>query len=124
MFDKRLILIRPEVAKTSRRRFPPIEDALAHWVDDSLRKTDGPVVPHGEGWFKAQFSKLCAAARVDPPHNALRHSFASYWLARTGEQGVGRCAVILGNAESVARAHYIESLQPADGDAWFGIRRA
>ena len=95
-----------------------------HWIDDPLRKAEGPVVPHGEGWFKARFPKLCAAAKVDPPHNALRHSFASYWLARTGEQGVGRCAVILGNSESVARSHYIESLAPGDGDKWFGIRRS
>jgi integrase len=123
MFDKRLILVRPEVAKTSRRRFPQIEDALAHWIDDSLRKTEGAVIPHGEGWFKERFAKLCAAAKVAPTHNALRHSFASYFLARTGEQGVGRCAVILGNSESVARSHYIESLMPGDGDAWFGIRR-
>ena len=122
MFDKKLILVRPEVAKTSRRRFPPIEPALEHWIDESIRKTEGAVIPHGEGWFKERFAKLCLAAKVDPPHNALRHSFASYFLARTGEQGVGRCAVILGNSESVARSHYIESLMPGDGDAYFGIR--
>jgi site-specific recombinase XerD len=123
MFDKKLILIRSEVSKTSRRRFPPIEDALAHWIDEPLRKTEGPVIPHGEGWFKERFKNLCDAANVDPPHTALRHSFASYFLARTGEQGVGRCAVVLGNAEAVARSHYIESLAPGDGDRWFGIRR-
>src|SRR6516165_1005313 len=123
MFDKRLILVRPEVAKTSRRRFVPIEPALEHWLDESLRKTEGAVMPHGEGWFKARFAKLCEAAKVDLPHNALRHSFASYYLACTGEQGVGRCAVILGNTEGVARTHYIESLMPGDGDAYFGLRR-
>ena len=123
MFDKKLILVRPEVAKTSRRRFVPIEPALEHWLDESLRKTEGAVMPHGEGWFKARFAKLCEAAKVDLPHNALRHSFASYYLACTGEQGVGRCAVILGNTEGVARTHYIESLMPGDGDAYFGLRR-
>jgi integrase len=122
MFDKKLILIRPEVSKTSRRRFVPIEDALSHWITESMRKTEGAVMPHGEGWFKERFAKLCEVAKVDPPHNSLRHSFASYFLARTGEQGVGRCAVILGNSESVARSHYIESLMPGDGDAYFGIR--
>jgi hypothetical protein len=30
----------------------------------------------------------------------------------------------MGNSESVARKHYIESLAPGDGDAWFNVRRS
>jgi integrase len=125
--DKRLIVVRPEVAKTTRRksgdrRFPPIEDALMHWLEP-YRQESGAVVPYAESTFRRHFRALCVEAGVSPGHNALRHSFASYWLARGGKEGVGRLALIMGNSESVARRHYIETLEPGDGDRWFNIRR-
>jgi len=52
----------------------------------------------------------------------LRHSFASYWLARS-ENGVGALSKQMGNSESVCRRHYLETLTPDEGKAWFAIRR-
>jgi integrase len=128
MFDRELIVIRGEVAKQTRResgdrRFVKIEPALRHWLEPH-RKNEGAVVQFTESWLRKQLRRLYAAAGVAPVDNGLRHSFASYWLARTGADGVGRLAVQLGNSEAVARKHYIESLMPGDGDAWFKIRRA
>ena len=31
--------------------------------------------------------KLRLASKVNPPANALRHSYASYWLARSSKEG-------------------------------------
>lgn len=128
LWSKGLIHVRPEVAKTTRRkrgdrRYPPIEPVLAHWLAPH-RKDSGPVVQYSESSFRIQYRRLCRAAECDPAHNALRHSFASYWLARSGEEGVRRLAVIMGNSEGVAKRHYIETLEPSAGEAWFGIRRA
>jgi len=128
LWDKGLLQVRPEVAKTTRRksgdrRYPPIEPALAYWLEGH-RKESGSVVPYSESSFRKQFRKLSNAAGCEPAHNALRHSFASYWLARGGgKEGVGRLAVIMGNSEAVARRHYIETLEPDAGAAWFGLRR-
>lgn len=128
LFEKGLLQVRPEVAKTTRRkggdrRYPPIEPALLHWIEPH-RKESGPVVPYSEAAFRRHFRSLCAAAGCEPAHNALRHSFASYSLARAGQEGVGKLAVIMGNSEAVCRRHYVESLEPGDGEKWFGIRRA
>lgn len=60
LWNKRLVEIRPEVAKKTRRRvgdrrFIPIERALEHWLDP-YKKESGPVVElsdscSGSGWF-------------------------------------------------------------------------
>jgi integrase len=142
LFDKKLIVIRAEVAKQTRRksgdrRFVRIEPALEEWLKP-YKKKSGPVVEFTESWFRKLLRGtkkapketdppachgLFRLAQVTPPDNGLRHSFASYWLARTGAEGVGKLAIQLGDSESVAKRHYIESLMPGDGDAWFGIRR-
>src|SRR5271166_2216488 len=128
MFDKRLIVVRGEVAKqttreTGNKRFVPLEDTLIEWLS-AHRKVDGRVVPFTESWFRKLLRRLHIAAEVASVDNALRHSYASYFLARTGADGVGRLAINMGTSEAVAKAHYIEALEPGDGDKWFGIRRA
>jgi integrase len=128
LWEKRLLHVRPEVAKQTRRksgdrRYPPIEPALAHWTEPH-RKDAGPIVSCSKYYFLKRMRALFIQSEVLPVRNGLRHSFASYWLARTGQEGVGRLAVILGCSEAVAKRHYVSTLEPGDGDAWFGIRRA
>jgi integrase len=127
-FNKRLITVRDTVAKATQRkhgdrRFIPMEDALVHWLGP-IKRVHGSVVPVRETVFSRQMRRLHAATGIAPEPNALRHSFASYWLARAELEGVGALAKRMGNSESVARRHYIESLSPAEGQAWFAIRRA
>jgi site-specific recombinase XerD len=124
-FTKRLITVRDDVAKTTRRklgnrRFVPMESALCSWLT-SYRLDNGPVVRVSDAAFRRQMKKLFAAAELTPEQNALRHSFASYWLARA-ENGVGVLAKHMGNSESVCRRHYLETLSPDEGKAWFAIR--
>jgi integrase len=123
---KRLITVRDGVAKATRRklgnrRFVPMERALIAWLA-RYRQDDGPVVPVSDAAFRRQMKSLSTAAGVDPDQNALRHSFASYWLARS-DNGVGALSKIMGNSESVCRRHYLETLTPGEGRAWFSIRR-
>ena len=125
-WSKRLITIRDEVAKVTRRklgnrRFVPMEDALISWLA-RYRRDEGPIVPVSDAAFRRRMKKLCAAVKLDPDQNALRHSYASYWLARS-ENGVGELAKRMGNSESVCRRHYLETLSPDEGKAWFAIRR-
>jgi integrase len=142
IWDKRLIHIRPDVAKTTKRksgdrRYVPMEDALIHWLEPH-RKNSGQVVPYAESWFrkllrgtKKEPGKddppscygLFRTAGVKPVDNGLRHSYASYQLAKNGKEGFGRLAVNMGNSEAVIKKHYVEVLTPEDSQAWFGIRR-
>ena len=80
-------------------------------------------MPRAESAFGRYMKKLSIAAFVFIEQNALRHSYGSYWLARGGKEGVGRLAINMGNSESTANSHYIEVLQPSEGEKWFSIRR-
>jgi integrase len=125
-FDKCLIMVRDGVAKATRRklgnrRFVPMEPALTSWLT-SYQAGSGPIVPMSDAAFRRQWKQLFCAAKITPDPNALRHSFASYWLARS-ENGIGRLAKIMGNSESVCRRHYLETLTPDEGEAWFSIKR-
>jgi integrase len=126
-WDKKMITIRDGVAKqTSRelgdRRFIPMEAALVHWLEP-YRKESGPIVPVVDSAFRRRFKKLREAAKLNPSRNALRHSYASYWLARSKKEGLGRLALQMGNSEAVVKRHYLEILSRDDGKAWFGLRR-
>ena len=127
LWEKKLVLIRPEVAKktkrkTGDRRFVSLEPALEYWLKP-YRKDAGPVVELADSWFRKRYALLCAAVEQQPGRNELRHSYASHWLARSKKEGLGRLALAMGNSETICKRHYVESLTPAEGEAWFGIRR-
>jgi len=126
-WQKELVTVRDEVAKQTRRktgnrRFPPMEPALIHWLEPYRKKT-GVLIAFSEGALRRRMKKLRDYARVRLPDNALRHSYASYWLARSTLAGVGELAKRMGNSESVCRRHYLEILTREEGEAWFAIRR-
>ena len=51
--------------------------------------------------------------------NALRHSYASYRFAQTGD--AGRVAGELGNSAAVVHRHYRELVKPTDAQRWFAV---
>jgi hypothetical protein len=52
--------------------------------------------------------------------NALRHPYASYRFALTGD--AGRAAGELGNSAAVVHRHYRELVKPEAPAAWFDVR--
>jgi hypothetical protein len=60
------------------------------------------------------------AANVTWKHNALRHSFASYRFAQTGD--AGRVAGELGNSTAIVHRHYRELVSAQDAAAWFAVK--
>jgi integrase len=127
-WQKQLITVRHEVAKqTSRkmgnRRFIPMEAALLHWLSP-YRKEEGLLIPMVDSAVRRRMKKLRLASKVNPPSNALRHSYASYWLARSSKEGLGELSKRMGNSEAVCKRHYLETLTREEGAAWFKIRRS
>ena len=126
--QKHLITVRHEVAKqTSRkmgnRRFIPMEAALRHWLGP-YRKKEGLLVPLVDSAVRRRVKKLCLHSKVNPPNNALRHSYASYWLARSSKEGLGELSKRMGNSEAVCKRHYLETLTREEGKSWFALRRS
>jgi len=100
-----------------------MEAALLHWLGP-YRKEEGLLIPMVDSAVRRRMKKLRLASKVNPPTNALRHSYASYWLARSSKEGLGELSKRMGNSEAVCKRHYLETLTREEGAAWFKIRRS
>ncbi len=128
----RNVIISASRAKTASRRVVPICDNLAAWLAPYAGR-QGKVWAGGhDEFYKAQQDTAAATAvDADPEKctnaerpvewkgNALRHSYASYRFAQTGD--AGRVAGELGNSAAAVHRHYRELVKPTDAEKWFGV---
>ena len=115
----RHIVVSAGNAKTASRRIVPMVGNLAAWLAPYAGRTGKVWLGTHEDFYQAQ-QDTAAAAGLKWKANALRHSFASYRFAQTGD--AGRVAGECGNSAAVIHKHYRELVKPADGLAWFGVK--
>jgi len=118
--------IRPEVAKTERRRIIPICPSLAAFLaEERARRADEPdTAPVCPGRPPSRDLPVINRAPTiilgeavgGWKANALRHSFISY---RAVQIGLARTALEAGNSEAEARRSYHDAMTDADATAWF-----
>lgn len=107
------------VTKTAVTRFVPMEPALRAYLEPIARPS-GPIIGPT---FSRRMSRFRGelAGGVDWPNNALRHSAASYWLAR--EDDAAKVSLWLGHqSPAMLFQHYRKRVSKGDADAWFAIR--
>jgi integrase len=116
----RHITVGAKQAKTASRRVIPICDNLAAWLAPYAGRT-------GLVWQGTHFAfyhegqqATAKAAGVAWKSNALRHSYASYRFALTGD--AGRVAGECGNTAAVVHRHYRELVKPSDAQSWFAVK--
>jgi integrase len=131
--QEKFIVVGASKAKTASRRIVPIADNLAQWLGDYAER-EGKIWLADSYLFYRQMPGIAAATAVkaDPQQNikeqkpvkwkanGLRHSYASYRFAQTGD--AGRIAGELGNSAIVVHKHYRELVTPADAEKWFNAR--
>jgi integrase len=129
----RHVIVGANRAKTAGRRIVPICDALLAWLLPYAER-QGKIWPGTHDAFYDAQKETAAATGVkaDPENgikalppvkwksNALRHSYASYRFAQTGD--AGRVAGELGNSATVVHKHYRELVKPADAEKWFAVK--
>ena len=129
----RHVIVGANRAKTAGRRIVPICDALLAWLLPYAER-QGRIWPGThDAFYDAQKATADATGvKADPEtgikalppvkwkSNALRHSFASYRFAQTGD--AGRVAGELGNSAAVVHKHYRELVKPADAEKWFNVK--
>jgi integrase len=129
----RHVIVGANRAKTAGRRIVPICDALLAWLLPYAER-QGKIWPGThDAFYDAQKDTAAATgAKADPEKgikalppvkwksNALRHSFASYRFAQTGD--AGRVAGELGNSAAVVHKHYRELVKPSDAERWFSVK--
>lgn len=112
------IEIKPTKAKKKSRRLVEIRPALRAWLEP-LRQLSGPIWPAGERGRILHEAAREAAGLTAWPHNALRHSFASYALAKW--QNSAALALEMGNSAPVILEHYREIVLPKDAEAFWNL---
>src|SRR5207247_802282 len=112
-----LIEVTAQKSKTAQRRHVTLQPNLRQWLLP-LRKHSGPVV--AENYRRRLAATQRAAGLIDWPHNALRHSFASYHLAHFGNAAT--TALELGHHDArVTFRHYRELVKPKGAAAYWSI---
>lgn len=109
-FDQGFIEVPAAKAKTRSRRLVTIQPNLKAWLElgGALR----PLSPF-------TVLKLKHLAKVPWPHNATRHSFVSYHVARFGN--AGKTALEAGTSEQMVFKHYRALVTPAAAEEFWSI---
>lgn len=120
-WDRDLIIVRPETAKTGRRRVVPILPALEAWLRP-IAKESGRLSPRippsaGEGRVMAETTRL-GKLIGGWKRNALRHSWITY---RAALVGIAQTSMEAGNSESEARRSYVDAAGPDMAEKWFTV---
>jgi integrase len=115
-----LIEVTAKKAKSARRRFVRIQPNLARWLRPSAQIA-GNVTPVE---YRELLDDAREAACIEEwPHNALRHSFASYHLARFNDAAA--LALELGHTNSnLVFQHYRQLVKPKQAERYWKIAPA
>jgi hypothetical protein len=118
MLDDQLVHVRASRAKDRQNRYIAMPPNLVAWVRWGLNHgATLPVVNWDKRWNEAR-SKLKLTGEAWP-HDASRHSFASYCLAVQGEEDT-RMALGHGNYEMLFR-NYRTLVRLSDAERYFNI---
>jgi integrase len=111
--EHRTIEVKAIKAKTRQRRLVSVADNLVAWLNPH-RKTRGPISPERNiDLFSERLHELAVKAGITAwPHNAMRHSFGSYFLGKTKDENL--TASEMGNSPEVIIKHYRALVR--DGD--------
>jgi integrase len=106
--------------KTARRRLVQISENLSAWLAPHPRE-NGPVRPPFVTYRRKFVSAREASGIKEWPDNAMRHSFASYFLAI--HQDAAKTALQLGHTEShTLFRHYHQLVRADDAAAYWQIK--
>jgi integrase len=116
-FEDGFIEITAAKAKSARRRLVKMQPCLRAWIEPFAKKS-GRIAP---GNLDYQLARLRRRAGIDAwPRNALRHSFASYHLARF--KNAAELALEMGhNSTKLIFAHYRQVVRESQAIQYWEI---
>ena len=114
-----LIEVTASKAKSARRRFVKIQPNLLRWLTPYAQPF-GPVTPAGH---RKLLERARAAAGIRLwPNNALRHSFASYYLAHFKRAGAAELALEMGHTNAnLVFQHYRQLVKPNEAKRYWAL---
>jgi len=117
--EGRLIEVAAKKAKTASRRFVRLSENLIEWLDPMVKRS-GMVCPSKEMLRKRLLIAREDARITEWPNNALRHSYASYHLAK--HRDAPALALELGHTTTnLIFRHYRRLVRPEDAEKYWEI---
>lgn len=118
--EGRLIEVSAKKAKSASRRFVEISENLVSWLEP-LKHEGGPLCASRERIQNRLQEIREEAGIIEWPRNALRHSFASYHLAK--HRDAAALALELGHTTTnLIFRHYRRLVRPVDAERYWSIR--
>ncbi len=112
--ENKLITIGASESKTRKKRTVEMPDNLIAWLNPYV-KANGPVCPFSTTILTRRRRAVKTASRIEPPHNAARHCFASYHLAK--HQNAAKTALLLGHPNAELLFGTYRNIRDTDGKA-------
>jgi integrase len=108
-------------SKTAKRRLIPIAPNLAEWLKP-YAKYEGKLYPYSRRWYHFNLDELRKSVGLTEwPNNGLRHSFASYHLAK--HQNAPQLALDMGHTTPrMIFDNYREVVTPEEAERYWYIR--
>jgi integrase len=101
-FERRTITVPAAIAKTGRKRKIVMSENLSQWLAP-YRMKSGPIFNKDP---RKRIAKIVKASGIAWKRNALRHSFGSYRMEQTKNEG--QVALEMGNSPKVVKDYYFE----------------
>jgi integrase len=115
-FDRRTITVPASIAKTGRKRKIVMSENLTQWLTP-YRVKSGPIFNIDP---RKRIAKVTKASSVKWKQNALRHSFGSYRMEQTKNEG--QVALEMGNSPKVVKDHYFEIVDEGAAREYWSIK--
>ena len=115
-FDRGCIIVPAAVAKTGRKRKIVMSENLLAWLAP-YRVKSGPILAPDP---QRRIEKLVKASGVKWKRNGLRHSFGSYRMEQTKNEG--QVALEMGNSPQVVKDHYFEIVDERAAREYWSIK--
>jgi integrase len=115
-FERGDIIVPAAIAKTGRKRKIKMNDNLREWLAP-YRVKSGLIFNIDP---RRRIEKVVAASRLKWKRNGLRHSFGSYRMEQTKNEG--QVALEMGNSPKVVKDHYFEIVDEDEAKAYWSIK--
>jgi integrase len=115
-FDRGYIIVPAAVAKTGRKRKIVMHENLLQWLLP-YRFSSGAIFNTDP---RRRIEKVVKASGVKWKRNGLRHSFGSYRMEQTKNEG--QVALEMGNSPQVVKDHYFEIVDERAAKAYWSIK--
>jgi integrase len=117
-FERNTITVPASIAKTGRKRKIVMAENLSQWLAP-YRVKSSPIFNKDP---RKRIAKLVKASGVTWKRNALRHSFGSYRMEQTKNEG--QVALEMGNSPKIVKDHYFEIVDEKAAEQYWNITPA